>query len=113
MTSRFKGLDLADRVPETLQVGLHNTVQEERTKSIPKKKKYTKAECLSEEGLQIAGKRRDMKGIGERERHAHLNAVQFSSVALSCLTLRDPMDHIMPGLPVHHQLLELTQTLLH
>ena len=39
-----------------------------------------------------------------------LECVQFSSVAQSCLTLCDPMNHSMPGLPVHHQLLEFTQT---
>ena len=37
----------------------------------------------------------------------------FSSVAQSCPTLRDPMDHSMPGLPVHHQLPEFTQTHVH
>ena len=37
------------------------------------------------------------------------SSVQFSSVAQSCLTLCDPMNHSMPGLPVHHQLLEFTQ----
>ena len=40
-------------------------------------------------------------------------AVQFSSVAQSCLTLCDPMNCSMPGLPVHHQLLESTQTQVH
>ena len=39
--------------------------------------------------------------------------VQFSSVAQSCLTLCDPMNHSMPGLPVHHQFLESTQTHVH
>ena len=39
--------------------------------------------------------------------------VQFSSVAQSCLTLCDPMNHSMPGLPVHHQLSESTQTHVH
>ena len=42
-----------------------------------------------------------------------LNCLQFSSVAQSCLTLCDPMNHNMPGLPVHHQLLEFTQTHVH
>ena len=42
-----------------------------------------------------------------------LSSVQFSSVAQSCLTLCDPMDCIMPGLPVHHQLPEFTQTHVH
>ena len=40
-------------------------------------------------------------------------SVQFSSVAQSCLTLCDPMNCSMPGLPVHHQLLEFTQTHVH
>ena len=39
--------------------------------------------------------------------------IQFSSVAQSYLTLCDPMDHSMPGLPVHHQLLESSQTHVH
>ena len=39
--------------------------------------------------------------------------VQFSSVAQLCLTLCDPMDRSIPGLPVHHQLLEFTQTHVH
>ena len=42
-----------------------------------------------------------------------LNPVQFSSVAQSCLTLCDPMNHSTPGLPVHHQLPEFTQTHVH
>ena len=42
-----------------------------------------------------------------------LPSVQFSSVAQSCLTLCDPMNCSTPGLPVHHQLLEFTQTLVH
>ena len=41
------------------------------------------------------------------------SAIQFSSVAQSCLTLCDPMNRSMPGLPVHHQLPEFTQTLVH
>ena len=42
-----------------------------------------------------------------------VGSVQFSSVAQSCPTLCDPMSHSTPGLPVHHQLLEFTQTLVH
>ena len=42
-----------------------------------------------------------------------INSVHFSSVAQSCLTLCDPMDCSMPGLPVHHQLPELAQTHVH
>ena len=49
--------------------------------------------------------------INRKETYA---SVQFSSVAhYSCLTLCDPMDRSMPGLPVHHQLLELAQTHVH
>ena len=40
-------------------------------------------------------------------------SVQFSSVAQSCLTLCDPMNRSTPGLPIHHQLLEFTQTHIH
>ena len=43
-------------------------------KTIPKKKKCKKAKWLSEEALQIAVKRREMKGKGEKERYTHLNA---------------------------------------
>ena len=42
-----------------------------------------------------------------------MTCIQFSSVAQSCPTLWDPMDRSMPGLPVHHQLPELTQTHVH
>ena len=42
--------------------------------------------------------------------HTTFNSVQFSSVAQSCPTLCDPMNHSTPGLPVHHQLPEFTQT---
>ena len=43
----------------------------------------------------------------------HISSVQFSSVAQSCLNLCDPMDCSTPGLPVHHQLPEFTQTYVH
>ena len=48
-------------------------------KTIPKKKKYKKAKWLSEEALQIAEIRKDMKGKGEKERYTHLNAVPKNS----------------------------------
>ena len=51
VTSRFKGLDLPDRVPEELWMKVHDTVQEEGIKTIPKKKKCKKAKWLSEEAL--------------------------------------------------------------
>ena len=49
-------------------------VQEAVIKTIPKKKKFKKAKLLSEEGLQIAEKRKDAKGKGEKQRYNHLNA---------------------------------------
>ena len=71
MTNRFKGLDLTDRVPEELQMELHDFVQETMIKTIPKKKKCKKAKWQSEEALQIAEKRREVKGKGEKGRYAH------------------------------------------
>ena len=64
MTNRFKGLDLVYRAPEELWVEVRNTVHEAVTKTISKKKKCKKAKWLSEEALQIAEKRRDMKSKG-------------------------------------------------
>ena len=75
MTSRFKGLDLIDRVPEELWTEVCDIVQEAGIKTIPKKKKCKKAKWSFEEGLQIAEKRREAKGKGEKERYTHLNAV--------------------------------------
>ena len=72
--NRFKGLDLMDRVPDELWTEVHDIVQETGIKTIPKKKKYKKAKWLSEEALQIAEKRREVKGKGEKERYTHLNA---------------------------------------
>ena len=72
--SRFKGLDLIDRVPDELWTKVCDIVQETGIKTIPKKKKCKKAKWLSEEALQIAMKRREMKSKGEKERYTHLNA---------------------------------------
>ena len=69
--NRFKGLDLIDRVPEELWTEVRNIVQEVVTKTNPKKKK---GKWLSEEALQIAEKRREVKGKRENERYTHLNA---------------------------------------
>ena len=71
--NRFKGLDLIDRVPEELWMEVHDIVQEAVIKTIPKKKKCKKAQWLSEEALQIAEKRKDTRGKGEKERYTHLN----------------------------------------
>ena len=62
VTNRFKGLDLIDRVPEELQMGVHGIVQGAVIKTIPKKKKCKKAKWLSEEALQKAVKRKEAKG---------------------------------------------------
>ena len=72
--NRFKGLDLIDRVPDELWTEIHDTVQETGIKTIPKKKKCKKAKWLSEEALQIAVKRREVKSKGEKEIYKHLNA---------------------------------------
>ena len=68
MTNRFKGLDLIDRVPEELWTEVCDIVQETVIKTIPKKKKCKKAKQLSDETLQIAEKRREAKGKGEKEK---------------------------------------------
>ena len=60
-------------MPEELWMGVCNIVQEVVTKTILKRKKYKKAKWLSERGLQIAEKRREAKGKGERERYTHLS----------------------------------------
>ena len=80
VTNRFYILDVIDRVPEGLWKRVHNTVQEVVTKTIPKKKKCKKAKWLSEKALQVAEKRRDVKGKGERERYTQLNE-EFQRVA--------------------------------
>ena len=63
-----------DRVPEELWMEIHVIVQEAVIKTIIKKKKCKKAKWLSEEALQIAVKRREVKSKGEKERYKHLNA---------------------------------------
>ena len=78
--SRFKGLDLIDRVPDELWMEVHDIVQETGSKTIPKKKKCKKVKWLSEEDLQRAEKRRESKGKGEKERYIHLNA-EFQRIA--------------------------------
>ena len=77
---RFKGLDLIDRVPDELWMEVHDIVQETRIKTILKKKKCQRAKWLSEEVLQIAVKRREVKSKGEKERYTHLNA-EFQRIA--------------------------------
>ena len=80
MRNRFKGLELIDRVPDEPWMEVHDIVQETRIKTIPKKKKCKEAKWLSEEALQIAVKRREVKSKGEKERYTHLNA-EFQRIA--------------------------------
>ena len=80
VTNRFKGLDLIDRVPEELWMEVCDIVQEAGIETTPKEKKCKKAKWLSEEALQIAEKRREAKGIGEKERYTHLDA-EFQKLA--------------------------------
>ena len=68
MTNRFKGLDLIDRVPEELRTKVRDIVQEAVIKTIPKKKKCKRAKWFSDEALQIAVKRKQVKSKGEKER---------------------------------------------
>ena len=67
-------------MPDELWTEVHDIVQEAGIKTIPKKKKCQKAKWLSEEALQIAMKRREAKGKGEKERYTHLNAEFRSSL---------------------------------
>ena len=78
--NRFKGLDLINRVPDELWNEVRDIVQETGIKTIPMEKKCRKAKWLSEEALQIAEKRREEKGKGEKERYTHLNA-EFQRIA--------------------------------
>ena len=63
------GLDLIDRVPDELWTEIHDIVQGTGIKTIPKKKKCKRAKWLSEEALQIAVKRREVKSKGEKDRY--------------------------------------------
>ena len=71
VTSRFKGLDLIDRVPDELWTEVRVIVQKSGIKTNPKKKKGKKAKWLSEEALQIAVKRRESKSKGKKQRYTH------------------------------------------
>ena len=79
-TNKFKGLDLIDGVPAELWTEVRNSIWEAVIKTITKKKKCKKAKWLSEEALQRAEKRREVKGRGEKERYIHLNS-EFQRIA--------------------------------
>ena len=65
--NRLKGLDLIDTVPEELWMEVRDIVQETGIKTLPKKKKCKKAKWLSDEALQIAEKRTEVKGKEKRK----------------------------------------------
>ena len=65
--NRFKRLDVIDRVPDELWMEVCDIIQETGIKIIPKKNKCKKTKWLSEETLQIAVKRREVKGKGKRK----------------------------------------------
>ena len=92
VTNRFKGLGLIDRVPEELQMEVHDIVLEAAK---TKEKKCKKAKWLSEEAIQIAVKRREAKGTGEKERYTHLNA-EFQRIARR-VKIRKPSSMINAG----------------
>ena len=78
--NRFKGLDLVDRVPDELWREVGDIVQDTEIKTIPMEKKCKKAKWLSEEALNVAVKRREVRSKGEKERYTHLNA-EFQRIA--------------------------------
>ena len=67
---------------DELWIEVRDIIQETGSKTIPKKKKCKKAKRLSEEAVQIAEERREVKGKGEKERYTHLNA-EFQRIARS------------------------------
>ena len=80
VTNRLRGVYLIDRVLEELWTEVRDIVQEAGIKTISKKKKCKKVKWLSEETLQIAEKKREAKGKGEKEKYTHLNA-KFQGIA--------------------------------
>ena len=71
MRNIFKELDLRDRAPDGLWMEVRDIVQETGIKTIPKKKKFKKVKWLSEEVLQIAEQRREVKDKGIKAIYTH------------------------------------------
>ena len=92
--NRYKGLDLIDRVPDEPWTEVRDIVKETGIKTISKTKKCKQAKCLSEESLQIAVKKRDTKGKGEKERYKLLNA-EWERLEISSRKLEIPRKHFM------------------
>ena len=90
-------------MPKELWTEVCDIVQETGIKTIPKKMKCKKERCLSEEALQVAEKRREAEGKGEKERYTHLNA-EFQRIARrdkkaflsnQCKEIEIPREHFM------------------
>ena len=88
------------RVEEDEMVGWHHWLNGHESEQTPGDSEGRGAWCAAVRGIA-------------KSKELDMTSVQFSSVAQSCLTLCGPMNHSMPGLPVHHQLLEFTQTQVH
>jgi len=103
---------LAWRIPWTEEPGKLQSIRSQRVghkwaTNTPLKKKTWIALCLLMLTCNIYNIHKCMRFI------IYISSVQFSSVTQSCLTLCNPMNHSTPGLPVHHQLPEFTQTHIH
>ena len=79
VANRLKGRDLIEYL-KNYGPEVHNIIQKAVAKTIPKKKRCKKGKWLSEEALQIAERRREVKGEGEKERYTQLNA-EFQRIA--------------------------------
>ena len=82
VTNKLKGFDLIDRVPEELWMAIWDIVQDVVIKTIPKKRKFKREKWLSEDALERAEKRREVKGKEEKDRYIHLDA-EFQRIARS------------------------------
>ena len=80
LRTRYKRLDLIDRVPDELWMEVHDITQDTGIKTIPMEKKCKKAKWLSGEALQIAVKRGEVKSKGEKEIYSHLK-IDFQRIA--------------------------------
>ena len=76
-----KGLDLIDQVLDEIWMEVYDTVEETGIKTIPKKKECKKLKRLSEDALQIALKRSEVKSKGEKEQYTHVN-IEFQRIAM-------------------------------
>ena len=82
VTNKLKGLDLIDRAPEELWIAIWDIAQDVAIKTIPKKRIFKREKWLSEDALERAEKRREVKGKEEKERYIHLDA-EFQRIARS------------------------------